>query len=324
MSDGKRLLIISPVRNERVHLELTARSVERQSRPPDAWLVVDDGSDDGSPALARKLAARIPYMRVLSTPLAYTNDNGDRHAVAAAPRAFNWGLRATDWREFTHLGKLDGDIELPEDYFELLLEEFDRDPRLGIAGGTLIERGRSGWQTAKSARQHVRGALKLYRRECFEAIEGLQERLGWDGIDETYARMRGYETRSFDHIVARHHRPLGAADGAVRGRVRRGEVHYALGYHLPWAILKSLQLAFGRPGPGSGGAFLYGYLGAAGRSAPRVEDEEYRRFIRREQRHRLAQAIRRARAGPWAFRAAATGAQTTRAGSRTGNAPGGR
>ena len=312
MTDGKRLLIISPVRNEAVHFELVARSMERQSRPPDTWLVVDDGSDDGSPALIRKLAARIPYMRVLSTPCGYTSDDGDRHAVAAAPRAFNWGLRTTDWREFTHLGKLDGDIELPDDYFEQLLAEFDRNSQLGIAGGTLVERGRSGWRTAKSARQHVRGALKLYRRECFEAIDGVQERLGWDGIDETYARMRGYETRSFDHIVARHHRPLGAADGALRGKVRRGEVHYALGYHLPWTVLKSLQLAFGHPGPSSGAAFLYGYLEAAWRSVPRVEDEEYRRFIRRDQRRRLAQVLSR----PRSFDAQAAGGATFSSDSR--------
>jgi poly-beta-1,6-N-acetyl-D-glucosamine synthase len=294
MNDGKRLLIISPVRNEAAHLELVARGVERQSRPPDTWLVVDDGSDDGTAELMRELAARIPYMQVLSTPPGYTSDDGDRHAVAAAPRAFNWGLRSTDWRRFTHLGKLDGDIELPQDYFELLLAEFDRDPRLGIAGGTLVERERKGWRPTKGARQHVRGALKLYRRECFDAIGGVQERLGWDGVDETYARMRGFKTRSFDHIVARHHRPFGTADGAHRGRVRRGEVCYALGYHLPWAALKSLHLTFGGSGPSAGGGFLYGYLRAAWRSVPRVEDKEYRRFVRAEQRHRMGRAIRRA------------------------------
>jgi glycosyltransferase involved in cell wall biosynthesis len=299
MNDGKRLLIISPVRNEADHLERVGRGIERQSRPPDAWLVVDDGSDDGSLTRLRELAARIPYMRVLATPPGYTSDNGDRHAVAAAPRAFNWGLRATDWRRFTHLGKLDGDIELPEDYFERLLAEFDRDPRLGIAGGTLVERGRTGWETTRSARQHVRGALKLYRRECFKAIGGVQERLGWDGIDETYARMRGYETRSFDHIVARHRRPLGAADGSLRGKVRRGSVHYVLGYNLAWATFKSLQLAFDRSGPTAGAAFLYGYLESAWRSLPRVEDAEYRRFIRDEQRHRMTEAIRHGLSPLW-------------------------
>jgi biofilm PGA synthesis N-glycosyltransferase PgaC len=291
-TDGRRLLIISPVRNEGEHIEVVARSMERQSRPPDLWVVVDDGSDDGSPTLMHALAERIPFMRLLATPSGYTSDHGDRHAAAAAPRAFNWALRSIDWRAFTHLGKLDGDIELPEDYFERLLAEFDRNAGLGIAGGTLVERSGSGWRRAASARQHVRGALKLYRRECFDAIGGLQERLGWDGIDETYARMRGYETESFEHIVARHHRPLGAADGTLRGRIRRGEVHWVLGYAFPWAALKSVQVAVECSRPVAGGAFLYGYLRAAWRSVPRVEDAEYRRFMRRDQGRRALKALR--------------------------------
>jgi biofilm PGA synthesis N-glycosyltransferase PgaC len=293
MSDGKRLLIISPVRNEAEHLERVVRSMERQSRRPDAWLVVDDGSDDGTPALLRRFSAQIPFMTVLATPAGYTLDDGDRHAAAAAPRAFNWALRQSELRGVTHLGKLDGDIELPDDYFERLLAEFDAKPRLGIAGGTLVERVGSEWRPARAARQHVRGALKLYRRECFDAIGGIQERLGWDGLDESYARMRGYDTESFDHIVARHHRPLGEAGGALRGKTRRGEVHYVLGYGVHWATLKAIQLAVVQARPTAGAAFMFGYVRAALTSVPRVEDEEYRLFMRRDQSRRMRQALRR-------------------------------
>jgi poly-beta-1,6-N-acetyl-D-glucosamine synthase len=291
MDDGKRVLLISPVRNEAAHLELVARGLERQSRPVDLWLVVDDGSDDATPAILRRLADRLPYLRVLSTPPGFTSDHGDRHAVAAAPRAFNWALQSVDRSSFSHIGKLDGDIELPPEYFAGLLAEFDRNPRLGIAGGVLVERSGAEWRIAKSAAQHVRGALKLYRRECFDAIGGIQERLGWDGLDETYARMRGYDTWSFDHLVARHRRPLGAADGALRGKIRRGEVHYVLGYGFPWAALKSLRLATGGSGVVAGGAFLYGYVQGACRSIPRIGDEEYRRFMRADQRRRLLAAL---------------------------------
>ena len=145
----------------------------------------------------------------------------------------------------------------------------------------------------KTAPHHVRGALKLYRRECFEDIGGVQERLGWDGIDQTYARMRGYTTRSFESIVARHHRPCGSADGALRGRIRGGENHYVLGFSFPWVAGKSLRYALARPLLASGAAFMYGYLRAAWRSAPRVGDEQYRRFVRRDERRRLLRFLRR-------------------------------
>src|SRR3954451_9858326 len=89
-SDGHAVLIISPVRNEAEYLELTARGVERQTRRPDLWIIVDDGSTDETPALLRELEARLPFVRVVSTPDNFTVDRGDRHTATAAPRAFNW------------------------------------------------------------------------------------------------------------------------------------------------------------------------------------------------------------------------------------------
>jgi poly-beta-1,6-N-acetyl-D-glucosamine synthase len=253
---------------------------------------VDDNSTDATPVLLQSLERELPFMRALATPAGYTVDRGDRHAAAAAPRAFNWALSQVSAHAFTHIGKLDGDIELPSDYFERLLAAFDRDPTLGIAGGVLVERVGARWRVMRTARHHVRGALKLYRRECFEAIGGVQECLGWDGIDETYARMRGYRTISFDDLVARHHRACGTVDGALQGRVRGGQTHYVLGFSLPWVLLKSLRYCLARPPVVSGAAFMYGYLRAAGRrSVVRVDDPEYRRFVRRDERRRVLAAL---------------------------------
>lgn len=293
MADRARLLVVTPVRNEAAHLERLARSVLAQTRPPDAWLIVDDGSDDGSDEIAFGIAADHPHVIAMATPPDYTPAAADRHALAAAPRAFNWALRSIDTSRCTHLGKLDGDIELSPDYFERLLAEFERNPALGVAGGTLFEHDGSAWRRAEVAPEHVRGALKLYSRECLEAIGGVQERLGWDGIDETYARMRGFATRSFPDITARHHRPLGAADGTKRGRLRRGRVHWTLGYHPLWALAKAVEIGVRGEGPAAGALFARGYADAALRRMPRVSDPEYRRFMRREQRQRVARALGR-------------------------------
>ena len=143
----------------------------------------------------------------------------------------------------------------------------------------------------------MRGALKLYSRECFEAIGGIEERLGWDTIDETYARMLGFRTRSFDELVAHHHRPLGTADGRLRGRARYGQAAYIVRYGLPWVLLRSLKVATERPYGVSGAAFIAGYLRAALLREPKVEDEEFRRFVRRELRGRITRSpLRLARA----------------------------
>jgi glycosyltransferase involved in cell wall biosynthesis len=286
-----RLLLITPVRNEAQHIVRTARALEAQTRTPNLWLVVDDGSDDDTPTLLRALAREIPFMRVLTVPEGHTTSGSDRLALAAEARAFNWALAHVPLAEFTHLGKLDGDIELPREYYERLLVEFARDPELGIAGGTLVERGRGGWQEDRNPDYHVRGALKLYSLACFQAIGGIDERLGWDTIDETYARMRGYRTRSFRDLVGRHHRVSGSADGALRGHARHGQCAYILHYGFGWIVLRSLRVAAAyRPRGAAGVALLYGYLRSTVRGEPRVDDPAFRRFTRRELRRRLLPA----------------------------------
>jgi hypothetical protein len=143
-------------------------------------------------------------------------------------------------------------------------------------------------------RHHVHGALKCYSRECFTAIGGVQERLAWDTIDETYARMRGFVTESFYDLVSVHHRPWGSADGALRGRARLGECAYITHYSAVWVGFRAIKLSWGRPNGMVGLAYLYGYLRAAARQTERVDDPAYRRFTRRELRRRMARPVFRA------------------------------
>jgi glycosyltransferase involved in cell wall biosynthesis len=284
-----RILIVSPVRNEAAHIERVVRAVAAQELPPARWIVVDDGSDDGTRERLEELAAGVPFMRVVATPPDFTAAaSGDRLAAAAAPRAFNFGLAAAGGPDgFTHIGKLDGDTELPPDYFERLLDEFRANPRLGIGGGIRLEREGDRWQMLPIPRTHVPGALKLYTRECFAAIGGMLEILGWDAVDETYARMRGYETASFPALQTWHHRPWGTADGRLRGRVRYGHSSYVARQGALWVTLKSAKVARMPPRGLSGVAFLYGYVRAWARSAPRIEDPQFARFVQRELRGRL-------------------------------------
>lgn len=284
----QRLLVISPIRNEAAHFERVAQGMAAQTRRPDMWVVVDDHSTDATPQLLAKLAGQLDFMRVIDGPPPLGNlAPKDRLAVALPPRAFNRGLHSTDWRSFTHIAKLDGDVELPPRYFEQLLAEFAGDASLGIAGGLLREREGEQWGKKNPVNHyHVRGGLKCYTRECLETIGGIQERLAWDAIDELYARMRGYTTRTVPELVAWHHRQTGSADGLLRGRARHGQCAHIVHFTLPWVSARAFKVARERPRGLSGVAFLYGYLRAAATRVPQVDDPELRAFVRSELRHR--------------------------------------
>jgi hypothetical protein len=124
-----------------------------------------------------------------------------------------------------------------------------------------------------------------------QVIGGIQERLGWETIDETYARMRGFHTRAFPDLVAHHHRPWGSADGTLRGRARHGECYYIVHFTLPWVTLRAFKVACARPRGLSGLALLYGYLSSAVRRVQRVEDPAYRTFVHRELRERARREL---------------------------------
>lgn len=281
------------MRNEAAHIGALVGSMLGQSRLPDLWAVVDDGSDDATVEMVRSLVGGATFVRVFTVPSSGPeDDNESRLRSASEARAFNWALTQVDVEQFTHIAKVDGDIELPCDWFAGLLAEFARRPGLGIAGGLFAERAADGWRPVSIPAYHVPGALKVYARSCLESIGGIREHLGWDTIDETTARMQGFETRSFPEIVARHLRPWGTVGGTLRGRSRYGACAYAARYPAAWVALRSLKVATMPPRGLSGAAFLLGYARAAVRKAHRVEDEDFRRFVRTELRQRITRKFR--------------------------------
>jgi glycosyltransferase involved in cell wall biosynthesis len=278
------------VRNEGAHIERVVRAVAAQELAPAHWIVIDDDSSDGTLEQLQALEAEVPFLTVQRAPAGGAVGAGarDRLSLAQEIRNFNIALAGVDSEQYTHIMKLDGDIELPPNYLRVLLERFAANAALGIGGGVLVEPTPSGGRRAiPIPDHHVHGALKCWSRECFAAIGGVQERLGWDTIDQTYARMRGFETHRFTDLVSLHHRPLASADGALRGHARHGECAYITHYDPLWVALRSFKVAARSPRGLSGAAFLYGYARSAVRRIERVPDPEYRRFTKRELRRRM-------------------------------------
>lgn len=277
-----KYVIITPVRDEEKHIEDTIHSVVAQTILPAEWVIVDDGSTDGTGAILRRYAAEHAWISVIHRP-----DRGFRKSGGGVMEAFYEGYRALRTRDWEVMVKLDGDLSFGSDYFERCLRRFAENPVLGIAGG-VIYYGENGTRKVETSHLfHVRGATKMYRRACWDAIGGLIRTAGWDTVDELKANMLGWRTQGFPDILVRQHRPTGAADGAWRDAVKNGQADYASGYHPVFMLAKCLRRVFEKPFLIGAAGHLYGFTEGHLRRLPRVEERELIRYVRRQQIRRL-------------------------------------
>ena len=153
--------------------------------------------------------------------------------------AFNAGIAALESLPDL-LVKLDADVSFAPDYFERLASRFASDPHLGIAGGLCTELdGKGRWVAQHMTGHHVRGATRVYRASCFQEVSPLPVRLGWDGIDELTAQVKGWRTTTFDDLRFRHHRPVGQRDGSWSSWASRGDTAHYMRYRPSYLVVRS-------------------------------------------------------------------------------------
>jgi biofilm PGA synthesis N-glycosyltransferase PgaC len=279
-----RYILITPVRDEARHIGKTLASVVAQTVPPLRWIVVDDGSTDGTGAILDSHAARVPWIEVL-----HRENRGYRAAGGGVVEAFYAGYSAVADGRWDFIVKLDGDLSFAPDYFEECFRIFAAEPGLGIGGGTVcrLERGRTKVDSAGDPPFHVRGATKIYRRACWERIQPLVAAPGWDTIDEVKANLHGWTTRTFRNLEVIQHKPTGGADGYWRDGFKNGLANYITGYHPAFMLAKCIKRVPDKPVFLASAALLAGYLSGYARGVPRVPDGAMIRYLRGQQMRRL-------------------------------------
>jgi glycosyltransferase involved in cell wall biosynthesis len=289
-----RYALITPARNEASLIEGTIRSVVAQTVRPERWIIVSDGSTDGTDDIVRRYAADHPWIELVRMP-----ERRERHFAAKA-NGFNAGYARLRDVRFDLVANLDADITFAPDYFEFLIERFTAAPDLGVAGTPFVEKsdqpGRHTYAHAFASREHVSGACQIFRRACFEQVGGYVPVKGGaiDWIAVTTARMRGWQTRTFTEKVCHHHRKLGT--GNTRSALvpfHYGRKAYYVGGHPLWALLRGLFQMRNRPWIVGGVLFQAGFFWAMLTRVPRVVTPDLMRFHRREQMSRLRAILTR-------------------------------
>ena len=272
--------LISAARNEESFITHTLESVCAQSVLPQRWVIVDDGSTDRTAEIVESYSRRCPWLELIRQPV------HDGRAFAAKARAFNFGWARVASMDLDVIGNIDADVSFDGDYLEFLLQRFEADPRLGVAGTPFVEDGYDSARDSFEGVKHVAGGVQLFRRACLQQIGGYV-REGTGGIDwiaVTTARMRGWRTRSFYEKRFRHWRRLGTASrSTLAAHFVYGEKDYYLGGSPVWQVCRVGFRSFKRPYVLGGVALGLGYSCAALRGIPRHVSPELRRFHRAEQ-----------------------------------------
>jgi biofilm PGA synthesis N-glycosyltransferase PgaC len=289
MSTLPGYVIVTPARNEARFIELTLRSVVAQTVRPLRWVIVSDGSTDGTDELVKRYAAEHSWIELVRMP-----ERAERH-FAGKVLAFNAGYSRVKDAGYQVIVSLDGDVSFDPDYFEFLLQKVASDPWLGLTGTPFQELSGRVYDYRFVSIEHVSGACQVFRRECFEAIGGYVPVKGGsiDHIAVISSRMKGWKTRTWTDKVCIHHREMGTAQRTpLSSRFRYGIKDYVIGNHPMWEVFRAAYQMASPPYCLGGMALGAGYMWAVLRRVDRPVPPELIAFHRSEQMRRLKKMFR--------------------------------
>lgn len=286
---GRGYVLVTAAYNEEQHIGDTLRSVAAQTVPPVRWVVVSDGSTDGTDDVVRDWAARHAFIEFVRV------EKSQAHDFAAKVHALRHGFARLKDVDYDFIGVLDADLEFESDYFERLLGHFAGMPELGVAGGNIIQLIDGVAVPRVKDFNSVAGAVQFLRRPCFEATGGLPAMRygGEDAAMEIAARMHGWTTRTFPELEVKHFGPVGAgAGGRLKARFKWGRMNFNLGYHPLFQMARSVYRTRERPFVVGGIAELVGFAYGRVRDREPSVDADVVRYLRSEQLAKLRNPLR--------------------------------
>jgi biofilm PGA synthesis N-glycosyltransferase PgaC len=279
---SNRYVLITAAYNEEKNIEKTIQSVISQTRHPSRWIIVSDGSTDRTDRIIRSYAKKHAYITLLRVP------EKNKHTFASKVFALRTGIEKLKGKSYDYMGILDADVSFDKKYFKELIARFENDPKLGIAGGNILEFTNGRYNKRIKTLNSVAGAVQLYRKECFADTIGFQplEYGGEDAAAEISARMKGWTVKTYPELVVIHHGYVGGGK-FFRTRYRRGIQFFLLGYHPLFNIVRCLFKIRERPLLAGSIVELTGFFYARIKFKKSPLPKNLVRYLRKEQMLRL-------------------------------------
>ncbi|MCA0430158.1 MAG: glycosyltransferase family 2 protein [Bacteroidetes bacterium] len=277
-----RIAIITPVKNESIFIKDTIDSVINQNLLPIEWIIVDDNSEDNTFEIINNKIKNYNWIKAIK----FFGNESTRSGGSKVVRAFKYGYGQLK-NEYDYVMKLDGDLILPSNYLERMIEEFNNFSNLGICGGQILNKfSETDFRLEKVSDFHVRGALKMFRKNCWDQIGGFKEVWNWDGLDVMEAQFKGWETRSINVPVI-HLRPTTSAYDPVEHAYKSGYEAYKMGSNFTLTIIRSIFKIKKKPYLKCGYFYLKGYINAWNKKETLIVSKELAEFINKKHSQRI-------------------------------------
>jgi glycosyltransferase involved in cell wall biosynthesis len=267
--------IIIPAHNEADFIELTLKSIASQTLLPSKVVVVNDNSTDATASIVTEFIKTHDYISLVNKTSEAIHLPGSK-----VIQAFHKGFETID-EDYDVIVKLDADLILPDNYFETISNYFNQDVSIGMVGGfAYIEKNGQWILENLTDKDHIRGAFKAYRKECFLQIGNLKPAMGWDTVDELLCKFYGWKVVTDHSLKVKHLKPTGANYNKT-ARYKQGEAFYTLGYGFVITAIASAKLAIMKRKPLLFFDYIQGFWKAKLDKKPLLVTEEQALFIKK-------------------------------------------
>ena len=269
-----RYYIVIPSHNEEALISLTLQSLVEQTVLPTKIVVVNDNSTDNTETVVNSFVSKYPFISLV-------NKTSDAIHLPGSKviQAFQKGLETLD-ENYDFIVKADADLIFPSNYFETIIKKFQSDERIGMAGGFCYIEKNDEWVLENlTDKDHIRGALKAYRKETFKQIGGLKPEMGWDTVDELLCKFYNWKVVTDESLHVKHLKPTGANYNET-ARYKQGEAFYSLGYGFWITSIASLKLAMMKKKPLLFIDYIKGFWKAKSSKKQLLVTDEQAKFIR--------------------------------------------
>ena len=266
--------VIIPAYNEAAFIGVTLQSLAQQTVLPAKTVVVNDNSTDDTAKITESFCAEYNWLSLVNRTSETVHMPGSK-----VIQAFMAGYETVD-ENYDIIVKLDADLILPPDYFEKVLEVFTKNKKVGMAGGFAYIEHNGEWILENlTDKDHIRGAFKAYRKECFLQIGRLKPAMGWDTVDELLAKFYGWDIVTIESLKVKHLKPTGASYTKA-SRYKQGEAFYTLGYGFTITAIAAAKLAMRKKKPLLFVDYIKGFLKAKKEHKPLLVTKEQAAFIK--------------------------------------------